>query len=324
MKPEQQVAHTKPGILPGELPLFRFRLRFRARERYEIRGYRGSAWRGVLGRALKQLVCIRSDRDCRSCLVAKSCTYPYVFETPGEIRGETGGLETAPHPYVLAAEPCWEPRMAEVETVEVTLFGGGVRAWAYVLHALQAGAARGLGKERVPLSLTAAEQEGAKRDEWFSVLRSNGALAVAKARTPTAPPVPEAVRIRFLTPLRIRRENDLVEPERLGFDEFVAAVLRRLALVTRFHAEQPWQIDIPALNALARRALVLERELGWQDWARYSNRQHRPVPMGGVVGQMTVAMAGMEELWPWLWLGQWTHAGKGTVMGLGRYELEAL
>ena len=35
------------SALPGPLPVLRLRLHFEAAERYEIRGYRGSAWRGV-------------------------------------------------------------------------------------------------------------------------------------------------------------------------------------------------------------------------------------------------------------------------------------
>lgn len=324
MAPAEPVVADKKGTLPGELPVARFRLRFSAAAPYEIRGYRGSAWRGVLGRALKHLVCISRERECKGCLLEHSCAYPYVFETRGETEGEIGGLETAPHPYVLAAEPYWEPRVVSAETVEVTLLGSGIRAWAYILHALREGASRGLGRERVSLRLAAVEQEGERRDEWVPALQRGGAFTVAEPRTPTSPPVPGRVRIRFITPLRIRRENDLVEPERMGFDEFVAAVLRRLALVTRFHAARPWKIDHPSLNALARKACVIDRKLNWQDWARYSNRQQRKVMMGGVTGELTVDLQGMEPLWPYLWIGQWTHAGKGTVMGLGRYEMEAL
>jgi len=120
----------------------------------------------------------------------------------------------------------------------------------------------------------------------------------------------------------VRRENDLIEPERLGFDEFVAALLRRLALLSRFHTEQAWRLDHAGLAGLAREAVVAERRLSWQDWARYSTRQQKRIPMGGVVGEYFVETRGLEPLWPLLWLGQWTHAGKGAVMGLGRYEVE--
>ena len=46
--------------------------------------------------------------------------------------------------------------------------------------------------------------------------------------------------------------------------------------------------------------------------------------MGGVVGSFDLAGATLGPFWPVLLLGQWTHAGKGCSMGLGRYVLEPL
>ncbi len=43
--------------------------------------------------------------------------------------------------------------------------------------------------------------------------------------------------------------------------------------------------------------------------------------MGGLLGSMTMNLERIESLWPYLYLGQWLHAGKGTNMGLGRYRL---
>lgn len=312
------------GLLPGALPVSRFRLHFRASRPYGIRGYRGSTWRGVLGGALKRLVCITRERECQACMLFRTCVYTYIFETPEERVSEEGARsEAAPHPFVLDVEPDWGPRTVTGEMVELTLLGSGTKAWAYVAHALREGAQRGVGAERISLELKGVEQEYEDRGRWADILSRGGKLKVMNAETPRIPEMPPKARIRLLTPLRIRRENDLVEPERLGFDEFTAAVLRRLALVTRYHSDAMWRMDHAGLRERARLVKVYERKTGWQDWARYSNRQGRKVPMGGVVGEMTVSMEGLEELWPLLWIGQWVHAGKGTAMGLGRYELEA-
>jgi CRISPR/Cas system endoribonuclease Cas6 (RAMP superfamily) len=43
--------------------------------------------------------------------------------------------------------------------------------------------------------------------------------------------------------------------------------------------------------------------------------------MGGLLGRFSLAGEGLEPFWPYLWLGQWTHAGKGTSMGLGQYRI---
>ena len=38
--------------------------------------------------------------------------------------------------------------------------------------------------------------------------------------------------------------------------------------------------------------------------------------MGGLVGSFELAGADLGRFWPLLWLGRWTHAGKGCPMGL--------
>lgn len=270
-------------------------------------------------------MCVTRERRCESCLLRKACVYPFVFETEAEIQSTNGPrADAVPHPFVLGVEANWRQRTVEEERVEVTLFGRGEQAWAYLIHALREGAQRGLGAERLPLRLEKVEQEWGGRSQWVNVLGPGGRLEGRHGGRPAIPAAPPVVRVRLATPLRIRRQNDLVEQERLGFDELAAAVLRRLALVSRHHTDAGWRMDHAGLRAQAAEARVLDKKLGWQDWARYSSRQERKVPMGGVVGEMVLETAGWEELWPLLWVGQWVHAGKGTSMGLGRYEVEAL
>ncbi|WP_084605036.1 CRISPR system precrRNA processing endoribonuclease RAMP protein Cas6 [Desulfonatronum thioautotrophicum] len=62
--------------------------------------------------------------------------------------------------------------------------------------------------------------------------------------------------------------------------------------------------------------------LTWKDWSRYSNRQRKKVPMGGLTGSVHIAHAA-PELWEWLRCASLVHAGKGTVMGLGGWRLSS-
>lgn len=42
--------------------------------------------------------------------------------------------------------------------------------------------------------------------------------------------------------------------------------------------------------------------------------------LGGVLGTWTLR-GDVAPLLPWLWLGQWLHAGKNATMGMGGYRL---
>jgi hypothetical protein len=57
------------------------------------------------------------------------------------------------------------------------------------------------------------------------------------------------------------------------------------------------------------------------DWIRYSSRQAQEMHLGGVLGSYRISNAYLEPLWPLLYLGQWTHAGKNTSFGLGQYVI---
>lgn len=72
----------------------------------------------------------------------------------------------------------------------------------------------------------------------------------------------------------------------------------------------------------ARRLEPAAVKLAWKDWTRYSSRQKTTMQMGGLVGEILLELAEDAPFWPYLWLGQWVHAGKGTSMGLGCYTIE--
>jgi CRISPR/Cas system endoribonuclease Cas6 (RAMP superfamily) len=60
-----------------------------------------------------------------------------------------------------------------------------------------------------------------------------------------------------------------------------------------------------------------EPMLAEADQRRWSAQQKQALDMGGVIGSFVLDMTGRAALFPYLWLGQWVHAGKGAVMGMG-------
>jgi hypothetical protein len=124
------------------------------------------------------------------------------------------------------------------------------------------------------------------------------------------------------TPLRLRAKDHYLNPERFHFGPLFSNLLRRISLLTTFHTDTPLETDFAALAQTARRIEVESMELRWHDWTRYSSRQDTLLKMGGLLGWVTLAGSDLSPFWPYLWLGQWTHAGKGSSMGLGKYRLE--
>lgn len=92
-------------------------------------------------------------------------------------------------------------------------------------------------------------------------------------------------------------------------------------MLTAFHTETPLETDFRGLMALAQQVQA-HTELFWEDKPRYSRTQGAAMKLGGVVGSIKLSGADLTPFWPYLWLGQWLHAGSGATMGLGQYRLE--
>ncbi|RLC18770.1 MAG: hypothetical protein DRI57_07960 [Deltaproteobacteria bacterium] len=65
---------------------------------------------------------------------------------------------------------------------------------------------------------------------------------------------------------------------------------------------------------------TVSSDLRWEHAIRYSNRQKRSMPFGGLIGEVTFA-GDLAPFWPFILLGEWMHVGKKTSFGLGQYEL---
>ena len=121
----------------------------------------------------------------------------------------------------------------------------------------------------------------------------------------------------------LKSKDHYLTPESFRFGSLFTNLLRRISLLTNFHTDTPLETDFASLACAARTIEVDSAQLRWHDWTRYSSRQSTLMQMGGLLGSVTLRGEGLAPFWPYLWLGQWTHAGKATSMGLGRYRIAA-
>lgn len=305
----------------------RFRFVCRARDEMRLPPYAGSALRGMFGHALKRTVCVMDPPECASCLIYRSCVYPYVFETPPPPGAQRmRKYPAAPHPFVVA------PRFTPREVMEagaafhfdVALVGRAIVHIPYVVHAFRTAGVRGAGGrgkfevERIIQCVDHAE------DRWESVWNGGVFPKPQHTRIPPAPPITsQRVTLRLVTPLRLVRNGSPIGPDALAFADLFRHLLRRISLLAYFHGGTPLETDFARLSQASRGVRIEHRDLRWFDWSRYSSRQQKNVPMGGVVGHLTLDGDALAPYWPYIWFGQWTHAGKGASMGLGRYTAAA-
>lgn len=304
------------------LPLVRYRLRFSGPPAADLPGFAGSAWRGAFGHALRDAACATGASRCDGCLLYYGCTYAYLFETPPPPSStKMRRYPAAPHPFLLDPEGYGSD--GGDYRLTVPLFGRGAAYWPQVVHALEQAGRRGLGGRRQPFILRGMERETAPGSgRWESAGGPGAPVVPAEPAHSEVPESPGRLRIRLLTPLRVQRQGSLVPPESFGMGDMLAPLIRRLSLLSYFHGWRPLEGDFASLTEHARSLPLREAGLHWQEAARRSGRQGRRVPAGGLVGELVTDIPNDDPLWPFLWLGQWVHAGKGTVMGLGKYRIE--
>ncbi|MDD3582286.1 MAG: CRISPR system precrRNA processing endoribonuclease RAMP protein Cas6, partial [Desulfobacca sp.] len=98
-------------------------------------------------------------------------------------------------------------------------------------------------------------------------------------------------------------------------------LLRRITVLAYLHCGLDCsEIDFRGLSHAAEKIDTRSSSLRWHDLRRYSNRQERNTPLGGLVGEVTYT-GNLEPFWPFLLLGEQVHVGKGTSFGLGQYQL---
>ncbi len=307
------------------LPLSRYRFNLQALEDIQLPAYSGSAWRGVLGHALKRTVCVTRERDCRGCLLYRSCVYPYLFETPPAPQAQKlRKYPAAPHPFVIEPWPNCPGAPAQGDLgFDAVLYGRGRHHLPYLVQACMQMGRRGIGRGQGRFELQSVDQE-MEEQGWQEIFRPQGRLQPLETDISRIPPCPAGGRLRLvlLTPLRLKRDEHLVTPEQFGFRDFFANLLRRISLLTYFHAGEDLDVDFRALIAAAAEVPLAAAQLHWHDWTRYSSRQETTMQLGGLLGWFALEADMLAPFWPYLWLGQWTHAGKATSMGLGRYRIE--
>ena len=255
--------------------------------------------------------------------------YSYVFETPPPPdAAKLKGSNAAPHPFVIGAEPNFEPRHfapGETLTIELTLIGRGNIHAPVIFEAFARGAGGGLAKSRGRAELAQVSAIW-RADAPNAPLAPtpDGRYTPAPVESPAIPPIPEVAEVHLLTPLRLTREGRPLRPKEFQPGDLLRALMRRISMLMTFHTDADLETDFRAMTALSHRARMAEAELAMAAQSRFSRNKGSTIDMDGLVGGFLLGMRGLEAFWPFLWLGQWVHAGKGTVMGNGALHIRGV
>lgn len=316
------------AFLAGFPPFGSYHFELSALEPISLPPFAGSAWRGLLGHGLRRTVCVTRQPTCQGCLLVGSCVYSTLFESPPLDPADQARYTAVPHPFVLRIDtegPLELPPQARFG-MGLQLFGPASGHLPYIVHALSRVGERGIGRGYGHFRLERVWQLPAPDTDWVCIHDAGGSLdarPLSPASTWAGGRAPEQAHLRLQTPLRMKRRGDLVGPREFQLREFLRQLLWRLNDLSHHYGTSNRPLDETDLAAAIDRVSVLRSALHWRDWTRYSSRQDALMQLGGLVGEFELGGEGLALLWPLLRLGQWTHLGKATSMGLGQYRIEA-
>jgi len=312
------------------MKLSKYRFTIRPEKELILPPFKGSTLRGGFGIALKQSVCFEKGRECIQCVHRYKCIYSYVFESPiprEEKEGKQSKDEYVPHPFVI--EPPLDKRqfygIEDELDFNLILVGRAVDYIPYIIFAFEELGRIGIGKDKGKYSLekvTSINNDGEIliydgdshiRDDFY-VMDSNELVRDA------AQLKYQQVTFKFLTPTRIKNKGKLTID--IDFVIILRNLLRRLSRLAEVHCDEKWELEWNELIEMANdRVSTVSSELRWYDWKRYSQRQGTKMKMGGFLGEITFE-GELAEFMPFIKLGELLHMGKGTVYGLGMYEIK--
>jgi len=337
------------GLIRG-LQLAKFTLKLRIIEKIILPEYKGSTFRGVLGWQLRKILCCNPESsDCTACLLSLKCLYNYLFSPPLPPDTQFYTIPPViPEPIVL--EPPLTPQrtFSAGDTMEVglALIGKGIEYLPYLIYVFteigKSGIGTGLysmgGKRRGGRFELAdvCDMEGHKiYSSEENVLRDGYRIyGWEGAQSEFSHCPPRNLTLEFLTPTRIKKDkdtNDLLS-QLSDFGQIITSLYWRLLLLSYFHCN-PWALDDDRFLCLTDEATDMRRKLiktnnvqlvdnhtNWKHYSRWSNRHHKKMPFGGFTDRAAFS-GNLTSYLPLLALGQYTHLGKQTLFGMGKYEI---
>ncbi len=311
------------------LALARYHFELEALDPVRLPKHWGASLRGALGHALKQAACRQDGEHCTHCSHDEHCAYGYVFETRPPAKSEVLRTHRAvPRPFVL--EPGsngGEYQKGDSISFELILMGKAISYFPYFISAFKTLEKHGLGQGRGRVWLKRAwakdvlgPWETLVYDGQSDALQNSDHMAGLEELLQTARKMPdEALTIHFLTPTRIKVAGTIARE--ISFQLLIRNITRRLSSLAYFHCGEHWETDYRSLIADAGGVRTTKSDFEWEGWKRWSSRQRRRIPQGGLTGVVDYT----GDLGPYrllLLLGSVIHIGKSTVTGLGKYAIE--
>lgn len=316
-------------LMPATMNLARYHLSFRVVDAVRLPGYGGSSLRGAFGRALMGLCGLQLRDVTEKTPLFLYSPYAQVFEPQPDATspGILASLSDWPALYIVEAplhgRQCLQP--GEILQFSIVLVGQALTHLSLIILAWRRALLAGVGNNndgygraeliQVELELPSGSLESIDTESCPKVQEHFPVLG------PPVFPAFSDVHLHLHTPLRLQHKGRICGPREVTSSILLRQLVRRVSIFWQMELNEPIAADvINRLNELADTVTADDKRLTLKEWARFSSRQRQKVQMDGVQGHWLLRNV-PQEMQQLLWLGQYLHAGKGAVFGLGGYTM---
>lgn len=294
-----------------------------ASETIELNEYIGSAIRGAFVEALYQRFEMNDEL------------------TPSEKideREKEGRWRDAPRPYAIRPPAAHKHTLTHGEKFSfgITLFDSSITLSPYVIMALRMMSREGIGRKveangwrrgRFIVNAVHAINLFTAATQSVYTAESNRITMPLSGMTYTdaeafAAHLPEHITLQFLTPTRLKSENQIVQQVQLSV--LVARLMERHDALSRIHNGTAFaREEREQFLEMARDVDVLNDNTYWTDVRSYSNRQRKKLDIGGNMGDLTLdhVPQSLAALLAW---GTVLQVGKSATKGNGVYVVHSV
>ncbi|MBD8499547.1 CRISPR system precrRNA processing endoribonuclease RAMP protein Cas6 [Paenibacillus arenosi] len=247
-------------------------------------------------------------------IVKQPAAYKYLFEN----RRFGASNQDIVNPYLIQV-PRYRSmyRHGDMLCFKLILLGNAVDYLNDVLEALTNEQCYELGASRKKFRLV-----DILHGEQFSPIWRNGGVDVAAATsevlTVSAQSNVTRCSIQYITPLRIRRNGELLQ--NIDFPAVIRNITRRVAAVTERYGGHASSDTISELVEWASAVRTISSGLYLSEVQRYSNRRSKTMDMSGMLGAMTLE-GDLTPFVPWLNAARTLHIGRNTTFGCGQVDV---
>ncbi len=316
------------------LKISRFEIVLQSQSEAVLPALIGSTLRGSFGHALKAISCSVEHQDCEKCFLSEVCLYSTVFEPTSSSK-----IKDIPRPFIF--EPPIPPitrGISENQTLKLrvaakgeisfglTLIGESVKNLPYFIYAFELMARHGLGVNRQSFSVSEVfgiDASNSKHSIYTPNLSKilpfqiTNLAELVETRSNEITPN-NSLKIRLQTPLRIRRNKELLE--NLSFAEFFKQCSLRLKFIAENYGSR-LEYDYQTLAKRAETVKVSSTNIWRHGFSRRSNRQDNKYDLDGLLGEIEFAAEKFTDFLPLIVASEFLHIGSASNLGLGRFRI---